>query len=133
MNTRFAVLTRGADGRLTAAATVATGGLGTGASLGSQGAVALSNDGRWLFAVNAGSNDVSVFSVGAAGLTLASRTSSVGLTPISLTVHGNVLYVLNAGGTGNISGFTVGTSGALAAIAGATRPLSGSNVGPAQV
>src|SRR2546429_3572769 len=52
---------------------------------------------------------------------------------ISLTVHGNVLYVLNAGGTGNISGLAVGTSGALTAIAGTTLPLSGSNVGPAQV
>src|SRR5947207_2121206 len=67
------------------------------------------------------------------GLALASRTASGGTLPISLTVHGNVLYVLNAGGTGNISGLALGTSGALTAIAGATRPLSGSNVGPAQV
>ncbi len=63
-----AVFTRGADGRLTAAGTVATGGTGTGASLGSQSAVSLSNDGRWLFAVNARSNDVSVFAVSPAGL-----------------------------------------------------------------
>src|SRR5260370_21286325 len=86
-----------------------------------------------LFAVNAGSNDVSAFTVSPAGLTLTSRTASGGTLPISLTVHGNVLYVLNAGGTGNISGFAVGTSGALTAIAGATLALSGSNVGPAQV
>jgi 6-phosphogluconolactonase len=128
-----AVFARGADGRLTAAGTVSSGGTGTGASLGSQGAVALSDDGRWLFAVNAGSNDVSVFSVSPAGLALASRTASGGTLPISLTVHGDVLYVLNAGGTGNISGFAVGTSGALTAIAGATLPLSGANVGPAEV
>ena len=128
-----AVFARGADGRLTAAGTVSTGGTGTGASLGSQSAVTLSDDGRWLFAVNAGSNDVSVFSVSPAGLALASRTASGGTLPTSLTVHGNVLYVLNAGGTGNISGFAVGSSGALTAIAGATLPLSGSSVGPAQV
>ena len=128
-----AVFARDADGRLTAAGTVSTGGTGTGASLGSQSAVTLSDDGRWRFTVNAGSNDVSVFSVSPAGLALASRTASGGTLPISLTVHGNVLYVLNAGGTGNISGFAVGTSGALTAIAGATLPLSGSNVGPAQV
>ena len=128
-----AVFTRGADGRLTAAGTVSTGGTGTGASLGSQSAVTLSDDGRWLFAVNAGSNDVSVFSVSPAGLALASRTASGGTLPISLTVHGNVLYVLNAGGTGDISGFAVATSGALTAIAGATLPLSGPSVGPAQV
>ena len=128
-----AVFTRGADGRLTSAGTVATGGTGTGAGLGSQGAVVLSDDGSRLFAVNAGSNDVSVFTVGAAGLSLASRTSSGGTLPISLTVHGNELYVLNAGGSGNISGFTVDNSGRLTPIAGSTQPLSGSNVGPAQV
>src|SRR5438132_5102501 len=128
-----AVFARGADGRLTAAGTVATGGTGTGASLGSQSAVTLSDDGRWLFAVNAGSNDVSVFSVSPDGRALASRTASGGTLPISLTVHGNVLYVLNAGGSGNISGFTVGTSGDLTPIAGAILPLSGSTVGPADV
>src|SRR5712691_8372979 len=69
-----AVFTRGADGRLTAAGTVATGGAGTGASLGSQSAVSLGNDGRRLFAVNPGSNDFSVFVVSPAGLALASRT-----------------------------------------------------------
>src|SRR5258708_22987127 len=83
-----AVFTRGADGRLTAAGTVATGGTGTGASLGSHGAVALSNDGRMLFAVNAGSNDVSAFTVSPAGLTLTSRTASGRTLPISLSVHG---------------------------------------------
>jgi len=128
-----AVFTRGADGRLASAGSVATGGTGTGASLGSQGAVSLSNDGRLLFAVNAGSNDVSVFTVSPAGLALASRVASGGTLPISLTVHGNVLYVLNAGGSGNISGFTLGTSGALTPITGATLPLSGSAVGPADV
>src|SRR5205807_2504886 len=129
-----AVFARGADGRLSAAGAVSTGGTGTGASLGSQSAVTLSDDGRWLFAVNAGSNDVSVFSVSpAGGLALASRTASGGTLPISLTVHGNVLYVLNAGADGNISGFTVGSSGALTPIAGATLALSGSNVGPAEV
>jgi 6-phosphogluconolactonase len=128
-----AVFVRGADGTLTTAGTVSTGGTGIGAGLGSQGAVALSDDGRRLFAVNAGSNDVSVFDVGLAGLALASRMASGGTRPISLTVHGNVLYVLNAGGDGNISGFTVGTTGALTPIAGSSRPLSGPSVGPAQV
>ncbi|HEV2751859.1 MAG TPA: beta-propeller fold lactonase family protein [Gemmatimonadales bacterium] len=128
-----AVFTRAADGTLSPAGTVATGGTGTGAGLGSQGAVALSSDGRWLFAVNAGSNDVSVLRMGAHGLSLASRTASGGTLPISLTVHGNVLYVLNAGGDGNISGFSVGPSGALSAIPGSTQALSGTNVGPADV
>ncbi len=128
-----AVFDRAADGTLTAAGSVATGGTGTGAGLGSQGAVVLSDDGQRLFAVNAGSNDVSVFSVGSAGLSLAGVTPSGGTLPISLTVHGRVLYVLNAGGSGNITGFTVGSNGDLTPIAGSTQPLSGSNVGPAEV
>ena len=71
-----AVFNRAADGTLSAAGTIATGGTGVGAGLGSQGAVALSDDGRWLFAVNAGSNDVSVLRVRRSGLSLASRTAS---------------------------------------------------------
>ena len=128
-----AIYVRAADGTLTWAGSVATGGTGAGSGLGSQGALALSDDGRWLFAVNAGSNDISAFRVSPRGLTLTSRVASGGVRPISLTAHGDVLYVLNAGGDGNISGFTVGGGGALTAIAGSTRPLSGSAVGPAQV
>src|SRR2546422_10932694 len=87
-----AIFQRSAAGTLTAAGTVATGGTGTGSSLGSQGAVVLSADGRWLFAVNAGSNDVSIFRVSPAGLALTSRIPSGGVQPISLTVRGNLLY-----------------------------------------
>ena len=128
-----AVFTRAADGTLTPAGTVPTGGTGTGTGLGSQGAVVLSDDGLRLFAVNAGSNDVSVFTVSPAGLTLASRTPSGGIQPISLTTSGNVVYVLNAGGAGNITGFRLDRTGGLTPIAGSTQPLSGPNVGPAQV
>jgi 6-phosphogluconolactonase (cycloisomerase 2 family) len=128
-----AVFNRAADGSLTWQRSVATGGSGTGSGLGSQGAIALSDDGRWLFAVNAGSNDVSAFRVTAGGLAPASRVPSGGVQPISVTVHGDVLYVLNAGGDGNISGFSIGARGELLPIAGSTRSLSGSGVGPAQV
>jgi 6-phosphogluconolactonase len=44
-----------------------------------------------------------------------------------------VLYVLNAGGTENITGFSIGSTGALTMLAGSSRPLSGTGVGPAQV
>jgi len=128
-----AMYSRGADGSLSWSGSVSTGGAGAGASLGSQGALALSDDGRWLFAVNAGSNDFSAFRVTPSGLELTGRVASGGIRPISVTVHGDVLYVLNAGGDGNISGFRVGNDGALAPLAGSTRPLSGSGVGPAQV
>jgi len=127
------VFARAGDGTLTPAGSFGTGGTGTGASLGSQGAVTLSDDGRLLFAVNAGSNDVSVFRVGSQELSLLSRTASGGTQPISVTVHRNVVYVLNAGGAGNITGFTIEHDGELAAIAGSTQSLSSATAGPAQV
>ena len=128
-----AVFTRAAGGTLTSIGTVPTGGTGTGAGLGSQGAVVLSDDGQRLFVVNAGSNDVSVFDVRRDGLSLASRTPSGGIRPISLTVHGGLVYVLNAGGDGNISGFSVDGNGDLTPIPGSTRSLSGSATNPAEV
>ena len=128
-----AMYARAADGSLTWLGSVATGGSGAGSSLGSQGAVALSDDGRWLFAVNAGSNDISSFAVTESGLALTSRVASGGIRPISVTVHDNVVYVLNAGGDGSISGFLVGDRGELSPIAGSTRSLSGNAVGSAQV
>jgi 6-phosphogluconolactonase len=128
-----AIFDRAADGTLTPRGRVATGGTGTGSGLGSQGALALSADGRWLFAVNAGSSDVSVFHVTRSGLSLADRIPSGGTQPTSLTTHDERVYVLNAGGAGSISGFTVDDDGALSAIPRSSRPLSGTGVGPAQV
>lgn len=128
------VFRRAADGSLTAAGSVATGGTGSGAGLGSQGAVTLSDDGNWLLVVNPGSNDVSSFAVGPNGaLTLRDRASSGGTHPISVTIHGNLVYALNDGGSGNIAGLRLGTDGSLTPIAGSSRALSGAAVGPAQV
>lgn len=132
------VFDRAADGTLTAAGRYATGGNGSGKGLGSQGAVVLSEDGTWLFAVNAGSNSVSVFRVRPNGLTLVDRQPSGGMAPISVTNRGSLLYVLNAGDAtnmgANITGFRVGWTGRLLPIDGSTRPLSqASATGPAQV
>lgn len=124
---------RAADGSLSPAGSFATLGNGTGAGLGSQGAVALSEDGRFLFAVNAASNSITSFAVDGATLSRVSTVASGGTLPISLTVHGDLLYVLNAGGVENITGFSVSTSGALSILAGSSRPLSGTGVQPAQV
>ena len=121
---------RADDGTLTAAGTYPTGGLGSGVGLGSQGAVTLSEDGRWLFVVDAGSNDIATFAVRDAGLTLVGRTASGGTNPISVTAAGNLVYALNAGSP-NVSGFTVAGDGTLTPIAGSTRSLAGS--GAAQV
>ena len=102
-----AVFSRAADGTLAPQGQFATGGTGTGAGLGSQGAVVLSNDNRSLFAVNAGSSSISLFSVRPNGLELEATVASGGRLPISLTVHDSLLYVLNAGGGGNLFGLAV--------------------------
>jgi len=125
---------RSADGSLSSPAYFATGGTGSGAGLGSQGSVTLSEDGNWLLVVNAGSNEVSSFEVGDAGaLTLRGKASSGGTMPISVTIHGDLVYALNAGGTGNISALRLNGNGTLSPIAGSTRGLSSSAAGPAEV
>src|SRR5205085_579897 len=120
-------------GSLSPAGRFGTGGKGTGAGLGSQGALVLHGD--RLFAVNAGSNEITAFAVSSDGLTLTRiRTvSSGGDMPISLTVSGSYLYVLDTGGDGNISGFVGARSGKLRPIHHSTQPLSGTGVGPAQI
>jgi 6-phosphogluconolactonase len=125
------VFTRDRDGSLTPAGSYPTGGTGTGSGLGGQGAVV--HEGNRLFAVNAGSDSVSAFRVRGSGVELVDIIPSGGDRPISLTVHGGVLYALNAGGTGNITGFKVARTGELSILGGSTRPLSGAAVDPAQV
>ena len=122
------------DGSLTARGTVATGGNGTGAGLGSQGALIL--DGNRLFAVNAGSNSLSLLHVDRRGkVRLADVDPSGGARPISVTVHGRFVYVLNAGDVStpaNIRGF-LALWGKLVPLPGSTRPLSAAAPDPAQV
>src|SRR5207253_10424596 len=89
-----AVFDRASDGTLTPAGSYSTGGLGSGNGLGSQGAVVLSQGNKWLVAVNAGSNEISVLSVDPVGLTLYDKVASGGVRPISLTSHKDLLYVL---------------------------------------
>lgn len=122
---------RSGNGTLNFNGAYSTGGKGTGMGLGSQGAVILHEN--YLFAVNAGNNEISVFKVSTSGLNLIDKKSSRGIMPISLTVHNNLLYVLNAGGEGNIAGFKVNNSGKLYFLSGSIRPLSSSASQPAQI
>jgi 6-phosphogluconolactonase (cycloisomerase 2 family) len=122
---------RSADGSLSFQGSHSTGGLGSGAGLGSQSAVILSKNNQWLFAVNAGSDEISVFAVNANGLELVDVVNSGGDLPVSLTNHKDWLYVLNAGGSGNISGFSIGQDGSLSSLGGSTQPVSNSGVGAA--
>ncbi|HEV8284453.1 MAG TPA: beta-propeller fold lactonase family protein [Chitinophagaceae bacterium] len=129
------VYNRSSNGILSEAGSFATGGNGTGAGLGSQGAVILQerNGYDFLFAVNAGSNEVTAFRADASKLTWIDKISSHGTSPISVTAHGDLLYVLNAGGTGNISGFRISSDGHLTYLENSTKSLSSDNAGPAQI
>jgi 6-phosphogluconolactonase len=119
------------DGTLTPGESTLTGGAGSGAAgLGSEGALALEHD--WLVAVNAGSNDVSLFRIRHDRLVLVDRVPSGGTTPNSVTIHDGVVYVLNSGGTGNIAGFRLGHHG-LWPLAGSTQPLASATAGAVQV
>src|SRR6478736_5073329 len=114
-----------ADGSLTptAGSPFAAGGAGTGTIIGSQGSIQATADGNWVLAVDAGSNQISVLAVGSAGsLTPAagSPVSSGGIEPVSIAVHGDLVYVANEGNgsTGsNYTGFTLGNDGRLTPLA----------------
>lgn len=125
---------RGGDGSLTPAGTFATGGIGSGAGLGSQNSVIVSDDHQLLFAVNAGSNSVSSFRIQPdQSLVLVSTVPSGGVRPTSVAYRRGLLYALNADAPNNISGFTVAQDGTLTPLADSTRPLSAASTSPAQV
>jgi 6-phosphogluconolactonase (cycloisomerase 2 family) len=127
---------RGADGKLTPAGSFATGGRGAGSGLGSQGAVLLSDNARWLFVCNAGSSEISVFLVTPTGLVLTDKVASEGKHPISVTLHRNLLFVLNAGGQvgdkDNVAGFLF-FDGRLLALPHVPHGLSSDNTNPADI
>jgi 6-phosphogluconolactonase (cycloisomerase 2 family) len=130
LNNSVLVFNRAADGTLSLAATVRTGGAGGGVvSVGSQGALALSRDRRWLFVANEGDGSISVMERTPAGLKAVRRVSSGGTLPVSITVSRNLVYVLNDGVHGsspaNITGFYFDDDrGALYPIPNSTRSLS---------
>lgn len=126
------VFARGADGRLTQTGTVRTSGRGgseVGAvvdPLASQGALTYDSAHHLLYAVNAGSNTLSVFSAGGTDLRLLQVLDTRGAFPSSVAVAGDLVYVLDAGGTGAVTGFRV-AGGRLHPIAGSTRMLGLNN------
>ncbi len=119
---------RSDGGRLTWLATYPTGGLGGVLSgsvvdhLASQGSLVYDPTHRLLIAVNAGSDTISVFAARGEDLSLRQVVSSGGAFPVSVTVDGNLVYVLNAEGGGDVAGFRVVGSG-LRPIPHSTRAL----------
>jgi 6-phosphogluconolactonase len=139
-----AVFHRSAQGTLTPAGEFPTGGAGDPVPpggggpapdpLASQGALILGRGNQLLFAVNAGSNQISVLKIRGSALDLVDVVDSGGTRPISLTLHEGLLYVLNAGGSPNITGFSVGDDGTLTPLADSTQPLiGGAAADPAQI
>lgn len=131
-NNEILMFARDAHGHLSFVNAFPTQGNGTGSGLGNQSALSLSDNERWLFAVNAGSNEISVFKVQRDGLMLVNKVPSGGQRPVSLTVNRHLLYVLNAG-SDSITGFYIRRNGKLTPLPNSTRPLSGVNTAPAQV
>ena len=115
------VFDRAADGRLTAAGLVATGGTGAGGSLHSQGGVI--REGNLLFAVNAGSATVAALQITDHGLVLRDTIPTNGTLPVSVTARDGVGYVVNQG-SDTITGFRYSKNGNLSPLPGSSRPLT---------
>lgn len=122
---------RNAEGQLTYIDTVSTGGNGVGTAsvlngqtsadpLSSQHSIILNADHTKLFAVNAGSGTVSVFTIPNSGDPhLVGTYAAGGVKPTSLTVNGSILYVGHAvanASNNQLFGFTINSDGSLTAI-----------------
>jgi 6-phosphogluconolactonase len=131
----IAAFNRHADGTLTpeAGSPFPAGGAGTGTGLSDQGAIQITPDGRFLIAVDAGSNQISVLRIDFDGsLSLVSVVGSGGTLPDSVAVHGNLVYVANSGNGGsNYTGFRF-FGGHLFRIPGSIVTLA-ANAAPADV
>jgi DNA-binding beta-propeller fold protein YncE len=119
---------RAPDGVLSPAGAYATGGVGgilAGSAvdhLASQGSLSYDRGHALLYAVNAGSDTVSVFAVNGDRLALRQVVASGGSFPVSVAVHGDLVYVLNALGGGRVQGYRV-LGGFLIPIPGSGRAL----------
>lgn len=123
------------DGTLTWAATYPTGGLGGRAAgafsdpLATQAGLAYDPEDALLFALNAGSNSVSVFGVNGDRLALNQVVSSGGPFPASVAVRDDLVYVLDAGFAGAVQGYHI-ANGRLDPIADSSRSLGLGNANP---
>ena len=135
-NNQINAYTRREDGSLEFSAAFPTGGNGSGGTvdpLHSQGSLTLNADHSLLFAVNAGSGTLSSFAVRGAQLSLIDTVSTGGSSPTSVTQARELVYVLNAGGNGSVSGFHLLPNGRLLRIPNSTHYLSDSASGPTDV
>jgi len=121
------------DGRLHRVAEFLTGGRGgveQGVpldALASQDSLTYDRAHRMLFAVNAGSNTVTSFRVDGAHLRRLDTVPSGGVFPVSVSAGHGRLYVLNAGLSGNVTGYRIDHAGHLTALPGGSRDLGLAN------
>jgi len=133
------VYMRTSDGTLVNSASLPTGGTGVGHGLENQGALALSRDGRFLYVVNPGSDDLTAFQLTNGSVHLTDRVPSGGTLPVSVAEWNGIVYVLNrnrSSGSGSgptIQGFQVSTSGALSSIAGSNIALRETDTNASQI
>ncbi|WP_454062264.1 lactonase family protein [Candidatus Nitrospira salsa] len=121
-----------------------TGGTGTGTPLGNQAALTTDASDRWMFVVSPGSGELTSFRLQTAGLQFVNKVTSGGFRPLSVTVFGTLVYVLNEGSGNeqdprhmrydNISGFRFTAGGILVPIHNSTRIIDRTQLtAPAQV
>jgi 6-phosphogluconolactonase (cycloisomerase 2 family) len=141
------VFHRGADGSLTRVQEVSTGGLGSGPgplppgfgdgpgpdALNSADAITMTEDGRFLLAVNAGSNELSLLAVTRRGVRLVDKVPSGGEFPVSVTTRHGIVYVLNQRGTPNVTGFFLNPEGRLHPIENSQRQVGAPGSNPGEV
>lgn len=128
----IAAYRRDTDGSLAYVGTYETGGRGTGKPhFPSQGSVVLSDDGRYLLVVNAGSDELTLFEIEGGGLSLRDRVASGGATPASIAVRDRLVYVLN-NASASIDGFEI-AAGKLEPLADSKRALSDDGADGAQI
>jgi len=124
---------RAADGTLNQTGRYSTGGSGIGVDFDTQGGLTLHSNHRFLYACNPGSDNVTVFAVDGSKLTRIQRVYA-GDQPLSITLSGNLAYVLDGSVAGNgITGFTVGDDGKLTPIPDSFRSLSSAIAVPGEV
>lgn len=124
---------RAEDGTLSRPRRISTGGNGQGVDFDTQGGLTLSRDNRFLYACNPGSDDVTVFAVDGHRLRFVQKVFA-GDQPTSITLFGNLAYVLDSSVTGNgITGFTVTDHGRLRPIANSFQALSSPIAVPGEV
>ncbi|WP_412749878.1 lactonase family protein [Krasilnikovia sp. M28-CT-15] len=126
---------RARNGTLTPAGRYPTGGRGgtelqaTVDPLASQGSLVYDAPHHRLYAVNAGSDTLTVFDADGTRLVRRQVVGSGGAFPVSIAVRGDLLYALNAGADGSVQGFKITRTG-LAPLSYAHRSLRLGNANP---